>query len=419
MTANRWQSGTATLIALGMIAGAAAPIVAPAPAFAQASFYDVQSNHWAKGFIEALAARDIIKGFPDGSFRPNEPVTRAQFAAMVRNAFNKPNRRNPVRFADVPSNYWAYAAIEDAYQKGFMSGYPGNVFNPSQNIPRVQVLVALSNGLNYTPAGSTANILQVYSDAYSIPDYARNSIAAATENQIVVSYPNVRVLNPNQIATRADVAAFIYQALVSAGEATALSSPYIVAGVTPPPPTGNRITVRAGTFIPVKYDKADKILVAPNEPKPVPVTLTVSENIVVGSAVAIPSGSEIVGELQLVQGAQKGAQFVARELVLPNGTRVPINANSAVIAKTETITKGINAGKVLKNAALGAAAAAAIAAITGDRAIATEEVLLGAGIGTVLTLIGVFQGRDRVELISVNPNTDLDLTLRSDLVLSR
>ncbi|WP_026098099.1 S-layer homology domain-containing protein [Kamptonema formosum] len=423
MTANRWQSGTATLIALGMIAGAAAPmvapIVAPAPAFAQVTFSDVQSDHWAKGFIEALAARDIIKGFPDGTFRPNEPVTRAQFAAMVRNAFNKPASRNPVRFADVPSNYWAHTAIQDAYQKGFMSGYPGNVFNPSQNIPRVQVLVALSNGLNYTPTGSTENVLQVYSDAYSIPDYARNSIAAATENQIVVSYPNVRVLNPNQIATRADVAAFIYQALVSAGEATALSSPYIVAGVATPPPTNNQITVRAGTFIPVKYDKAEKILVAPNEPKPVPVTLTVAENILVGSTVAIPAGSEILGELQSLQSGQKGAQFVAKELVLPNGVRVPISANSAGVTKTESITKGINAGKVLKNAALGAAAAAAIAAITGDRAIATEEVLLGAGLGTVLTLIGVFQGRDKVELISVNPNTDLNLTLRSDLVLSR
>jgi hypothetical protein len=294
----------------------------------------------------------------------------------------------------------------------------GNVFNPNQNIPRVQVLVALSNGLNYTPTGSPSNVLQVYSDASSIPDYARNSIAAATEKQIPVNYPDVRFLNPNQSATRADVAAFIYQALVSAGGITALDSPYIVAGVTPPPPIDNRITVRAGTFIPVSYDKADKILVSPKEPKPVPVTLTVAENIVVGSTVAIPTGSEIVGELQLVQGGQKGAQFVARELVLPNGTRVPINANSAVIAKTETITKGINAGKVLKNAALGAAAAAAIAAITGDKAIATEEVLLGAGIGTVLTLIGVFQGRDKVDLISVNPNTDLNLTLGSDLVLS-
>ncbi len=423
MTANRWQSGTAALITLGMIAGAAAPIVAPivapAPAFAQVSFSDVQSNHWAKGFIEGLAARDIIKGFPDGSFRPNDLVTRAQFAAMVRKAFNKPGSRNPVRFADVPSNYWANTAIEDAYQKGFMSGYPGNVFNPNQNIPRVQVLVALSNGLNYTPTGSTANVLQVYSDASSIPDYAINSIAAATEKQIPVNYPDVRLLNPNQSATRADVAAFIYQALVSAGGITALDSPYIVAGVTPPPPIGNRITVRAGTFIPVSYDKAEKILVAPKEPKPVPVTLNVAENIVVGSTVAIPTGSEIVGELQLVQGGQKGAQFVARELVLPNGERVPINANSAGITKTETITKGINAGKVLKNAALGAAAAAAIAAITGDKAIATEEVLLGAGIGTVLTLIGVFQGRDKVELISVAPNTDLNLTLRSDLVLSR
>jgi hypothetical protein len=64
---------------------------------------------------------------------------------------------------------------------------------------------------------------------------------------------------------------------------------------------------------------------------------------------------------------------------------------------------------------LGAAAAAAIAGVTGDRAIATEEVLGGAGIGT---LIGVFLGRDKVDLYAVNPDTDLDLQLDSELVVA-
>ncbi len=68
----------------------------------------------------------------------------------------------------------------------------------------------------------------------------------------------------------------------------------------------------------------------------------------------------------------------------------------------------------MRNAALGAAAAAAIAAVTGDRAIATEEVLGGAGIAT---LLGLFLGRDSVTLASVNPNTDLAITLNSYLLL--
>jgi len=77
------------------------------------------------------------------------------------------------------------------------------------------------------------------------------------------------------------------------------------------------------------------------------------------------------------------------------------------------VTKGVNVGNLIKNTALGAAAAAAIAGVTGDRAIATEEVLGGAGVGT---LVGVFLGRDKVDLYAVNPDTDLDLLLNSDLV---
>jgi hypothetical protein len=109
-----------------------------------------------------------------------------------------------------------------------------------------------------------------------------------------------------------------------------------------------------------------------------------------------------------------GAQFFASELVFANGQRKAINATSKVVTTTEKIDKGVNVGGLLQNAALGAAAAAAISAVTGDRAIATEEVLGGAGVGA---LIGLFLGRNSVTLASVNPNTDLAVTLNSDLLL--
>ena len=185
---NRWQSGTALMMVLGLTAGAAAPMFAPAPAFAQSRFTDVPASHWASGFIEALVDRNIIAGFLDNSFRPDAPVTRAQFAAMVRKAFNQPSSRPAVAFVDVPSDYWATSAIEEAYTTGFMSGYPGNVFRPNQNIPRVQVLVSLANGLKYTASNNTA--VTVYDDAAAIPQYAVPSIAAATEKRLVVNFPS-------------------------------------------------------------------------------------------------------------------------------------------------------------------------------------------------------------------------------------
>ena len=413
MTNQTKLSRTALLVAVSFIGSSALPFISLAPAIAQTTFNDVPTDYWAQTFIQELATRDIIKGFPDGGFRPNDLVTRAQFAAMLSKAVNKAPTRGGVTFVDVDSNYWAANAIQKSYTTGFMSGYPGNIFEPVQNIPRVQILVSLANGLNYSPSQAPETILQAYSDASGIPNYARSSVAAATENRLVVNYPNAQFLNPNQSATRAEVAAFIYQSLVRSGQATAISSPYIVgqnSGNPTNPPVSNQIRIPAGNTIAVQYSK-DKILLGPDEK--VPLVLTVKQNITTSQgAVVIPANTQVMGELRTVSG---GAQFFANELVFANGQRTSINATSKVVTTTERVDKGMSVGKIVQNAALGAAAAAAIAAVTGDRALATEEILGGAGIGT---LLGLFLGRDSVTLASVNPNTDLAVTLNSDLVLS-
>jgi hypothetical protein len=409
MTNQTRRSSTALLVAVSIIGSSAIPLFSATSAFAQTTFNDVPTGYWAQTFIQELASRNIIKGFPDGGFRPNDPVTRAQFAAMLSKAVNKAPIRGGVTFVDVASSYWAASAIQTSYTTGFMSGYPGNVFEPTQNIPRVQVLVSLANGLNYSASQAPETILQAYSDASGIPNYARNSVAAATENRLVVNYPNVQFLNPNQTATRAEVAAFIYQSLVRSGQANAIASPYIVGQTTTTPPVQNQVRIPAGNTIAVQYSK-DKILLGPDEK--VPLVLNVSQNIANSQGIVlIPAGTQVVGELRTVSG---GAQFFASELVFANGQRKAINATSKVVTTTEKVDKGVSLGGVLKNAALGAAAAAAISAVTGDRVIATEKVLGGAGIGA---LLGLFLGRDSVTLASVNPNNDLTVTLNSDLLL--
>ncbi len=190
------------------------------------SFRDVPNNYWAKDFIAQLVTRGIIQGFPDGTFRPNAPVTRGQFAAMVNKAFRRIKIRDAVTFADVPSNYWGYQIIQQDYEMGFFEG--GVNFGPNQKIYRWDSLTVLTKGLNYSVQGTTEQILQVYQDGSQIPSNVREAIAAATEKGIVVNYPNRAMLKPNQLATRAEVAALIYQALVSTGDASAISSPYVV-----------------------------------------------------------------------------------------------------------------------------------------------------------------------------------------------
>ncbi|MBW4649273.1 MAG: S-layer homology domain-containing protein [Kastovskya adunca ATA6-11-RM4] len=228
------------------------PTAPTAAQLAQAGrFPDTQGN-WAQSFIEGLAARDIIRGFPDGTFRPNAPVTRAQFAAMIRQAFPREPLRSGTAFVDVPANHWGNEAIQYAYRTGFIEGYPNNVFNPEQNIPRAQVLVALASGLNLAAANNPEQVLSSYfQDAAQVPAFAQNAIASAALNQLVVNYPNVGFLNPNQTATRADVAAFIYQALVNEGRipqlgATNVATRYIVGyePIATPPQTPDVATLR-------------------------------------------------------------------------------------------------------------------------------------------------------------------------------
>lgn len=188
-------------------------------------FTDVQ-GHWAQAYIGALAKRNIISGFPGGTFHPDDPVTRVQFAAIVDKAFSPKAKQSATRFKDVSSSFWGYSAIQSAARGQFMRGYPNGDFRPNQAIPRVEVLVALANGLNFNASSTSA--LSKYRDAAQIPSWATPAVAAATQRKIVVNYPTLTQLNPARNATRAEVAAFVYQAMVNAGKASAIASPYIV-----------------------------------------------------------------------------------------------------------------------------------------------------------------------------------------------
>jgi S-layer homology domain len=359
-----FKVSTAVVMGAG-IAVATVPSVFFGQARAQTpSFNDVSSDYWARPFIEKLAEEEIIAGFPDGTFKPRQAVTRAQFAAIVRKAFSRAAAvRNGRTFSDVQPKYWAASSIDKAYTTGFLSGYPDGNFLPEQQIPKVQALISLSSGLKLDPPASTNTSLSVYRDAGEIPDYAKNGIAAATQKKLVVNYPNVAFLNPTDVATRADVAAFVYQALVSQNKLAALPSSsnavaYIVNGgsqtsstspspspspsasptpspsTAPTPQTGQLVS--RGTVLPIQFSGGSdvKLVLAPTD--------TIQTNFEVTKAVKnasgqtlIPVGSQVQGRFQPVSinGSTQGTQYFAEKLVI-NGTTYPITATSDPILPT-------------------------------------------------------------------------------------
>jgi hypothetical protein len=115
-----------------------------------------------------------------------------------------------------------------------------------------------------------------------------------------------------------------------------------------------------------------------------------------------------------MQPVNGGAQFVAEELVLTNGTTLPINGRTSVIATTQETRRGGDTGDVLKGAAIGAAGATVVSGTVGRRKITLGKVLLGAGAGA---LGGLLLGKQTSNVVTIEPNTDMDLTLSSSLAL--
>lgn len=202
-----------------------APAPTPAPTPETGSLPDIR-GHWAEAFIRELVKRSIITGYPDGTFKPDVTLNRAQYAAILAKAFDVPPKRPASRFVDVATNFWAAAAIVKAETMGFLAGFPDRTFRPNQNLTRVQTVVSLVNGLELS--GSNPSFLTVYRDRAEIPTYATGAVAAATQKRLVVNHPRTDEFEPMAEITRSEVAAMVYQALVITGQAKAIASPYIV-----------------------------------------------------------------------------------------------------------------------------------------------------------------------------------------------
>jgi hypothetical protein len=197
---------------LTVVLGLILPVSITEAVNAQSTYTDI-TNHWARTCIENLAERNILSVFSSDTFRPEDPIRRVEFAAVVRNAFpNVEAVRDRIEFIDIPTDYWGREIVEEAYRRGFVSAYSGRAFNPTQVMPRWQAIALLSTGLRYkSPENGLAVVEASLTDWEEIPDYARGAIAAGIQNRLVVNYPDVRTLNPTEPISRGELASMICQ----------------------------------------------------------------------------------------------------------------------------------------------------------------------------------------------------------------
>lgn len=187
-------------------------------------------GHWAEPFITGLANTGLIQGFPDGTFRPNQPFNRAQFASLLKGAFALPFVREAIDFVDVYPKFWAAPSIIKTYRMGIISGFPNRTFRPNLGVTKVQALIALMHAIKPAVDSQSVALLKYYDDWADVPAYGEAAVRTATRIGAVVNYPDRRQIKPNTALNRAEMAALFYQALAHTGRVPSLDSHYVVKG---------------------------------------------------------------------------------------------------------------------------------------------------------------------------------------------
>ena len=134
------------------------------------SLSDVSRGQWFNHAISTLSSMGIVKGNPDGTFDPDAPITRAEFAAIAAR-FDDKNTNNTSNFSDIAS-HWAKDKIGVAANKGWINGYPDSTFRPDQYITRAEAMTLVNRVLNRLPEKSE----DLLDDMIKWPDNADASV---------------------------------------------------------------------------------------------------------------------------------------------------------------------------------------------------------------------------------------------------
>ena len=157
------------------------------------------SNHWAKDYIEKFIDAGVINGYEDDTFRPNNNMTRAEFATVLSKLLDDPSVPTDHRYTDVPESAWYFDAVQKLCTLQIIS--EDEKFNPQNNITREQVMVMLARATRLT--ATDTSVVNKFSDANTISDYALDAVAAFVENSYTNGYQDGTIRPKNNI-TRAE-----------------------------------------------------------------------------------------------------------------------------------------------------------------------------------------------------------------------
>jgi len=179
--------------------------MASTPVFAAIHSNDYES-HWAEETIQSAISSGIAEGYLDGSFKPDNAITRAEFSELVNNVFSFTETAE-ILYMDVPSDAWYYPVIEKAKAAGYIEGYTDGTIKPDGKITRQEVAVIISRLKSLTTDSATLS----FNDTTSIASWSEQSVIGVANAELMIGYPN-GTFKPIEPITRAEALVSITRA---------------------------------------------------------------------------------------------------------------------------------------------------------------------------------------------------------------
>ncbi len=175
----------------------------------EVKFSDI-AKHWAEASIKQAVYSGIVKGYTDGTFKPNATVTRAEFAVMLMNALKPQGNGADLKFTDnAKIGTWAQKAVAQAVQAGIIKGNQDGSFRPNAEVTRAEMAVMIANALGQP---IEANTTTSFADDSDIPAWAKGSVVIVKQAGIVQGNSDNKYA-PQSNATRAEAVTVLLKML--------------------------------------------------------------------------------------------------------------------------------------------------------------------------------------------------------------
>ena len=171
-----------------------------------ATFSDVPEDMWAYKQIEKWADENIVVGYEDGTYKPQNLITRAEFATIVVKLFNPEKVADLSKYTDVKTSDWFYDNMAKAVGMGAIEEVTSTTMRPNAYVTRQEAVVILNSIIKFAPARKDA--IKDFADYDEIADYAEDDVEVFSEREYVIGYPD-GTFRPADTITRAEAATIL------------------------------------------------------------------------------------------------------------------------------------------------------------------------------------------------------------------